>query len=180
MRTLRSYLAPKRQKTSRLSAFVNIFFYNRTYDDLNSDLPLRILVGHKGIGKSALLRRASINDTDRQILGVWLTPGDIAGLTGTQTLTKDFNQLVEYWKRGLLAIIANHILGESAKEIFSNDKIANFAARITSFVPALSKVLSEKSGNVAPEIHAAIIETFSKTGVINVLNRPGFTGGSNS
>jgi hypothetical protein len=33
--------------------FRQYFFFNQTYENLISDLPLRILVGHKGVGKSA-------------------------------------------------------------------------------------------------------------------------------
>ena len=32
--------------------FRQYFFFNQTYENLISDLPLRILVGHKGVGKS--------------------------------------------------------------------------------------------------------------------------------
>ena len=39
----------------RLKAY---FFKNKAYSSTRANLPLRILVGHKGIGKSALLRMA--------------------------------------------------------------------------------------------------------------------------
>ena len=38
--------------------FKEYFVRNRAYENLVADLPLRILVGHKGVGKSALLRHA--------------------------------------------------------------------------------------------------------------------------
>lgn len=147
--------------------FREYFFRNKTYDNLISDLPLRIIVGHKGIGKSALLKRARLNDIDNNTLAVWLTPGDIAAVSVRQDVD-DFNKLVEYWKQGILAIIARHVLGEAANDLLNKEKMAAFARRITSFVPALSKLLSDKSGDVAPEVHRAIIENFAKTGVINV------------
>lgn len=35
--------------------FHEYFIKNRAYENLISDLPLRVVVGHKGVGKSALL-----------------------------------------------------------------------------------------------------------------------------
>ncbi|MEX0827651.1 MAG: hypothetical protein WD005_01735 [Haliea sp.] len=84
--------------------FRQYFFFSQTYENLTSALPLRILVGHKGVGKSALLKRARLYDTDNNILAIWLTPGDVAGVAKKDV--GDFTQLVEYWKRGILAIVA--------------------------------------------------------------------------
>lgn len=47
--------AAEDEAPERLKAY---FFKNRAYDSLMANLPLRLLVGHKGIGKSALLRMA--------------------------------------------------------------------------------------------------------------------------
>jgi len=41
------------------SGFGSISFTNKTYDNLISDLPLRILVGHKGVEKCAAEARVS-------------------------------------------------------------------------------------------------------------------------
>jgi len=124
--------------------FRQYFFYNKTYDNLISDLPLRILVGHKGVGKSALLKRAYLNDDDKKVLAIWLTPGDIAAIS-TRDEGRDFTRLVEYWKQGMLAIIAKHVLGDTADELLNKDKMGSFARRISSFVPALATKISEKA-----------------------------------
>ena len=147
--------------------FRQYFFYNKTYENLVSDLPLRILVGHKGVGKSALLKRARLHDIDNKILAIWLTPGDIAAVSIRHDVN-DFNKLVEYWKQGILAIIARHILGEAANEILNKEKMGGFASRVTSFVPALSKMLTEKVGNAAHDFNVGVIDHFIKTGVVNV------------
>jgi hypothetical protein len=102
--------------------FRQYFFFNQTYQDLISDLPLRILVGHKGVGKSALLKRAKLNDDDSRILSVWLTPGDISTVA-IRDSGDDFTKLVEYWKQGIFAIIARHVLGEAANDLLNKDKI---------------------------------------------------------
>ena len=48
------------------------FFYNKAYESLIAPLPIRILVGHKGVGKSALLRHAYLADQDAGRLAVWI------------------------------------------------------------------------------------------------------------
>ena len=147
--------------------FRQYFFYNKTYENLVSDLPLRILVGHKGVGKSALLKRARLHDIDNKILAIWLTPGDIAAVSIRHDVS-DFIKLIEYWKQGILAIIARHILGEAANEILNKEKMSGFAGRVTSFVPALSKMLTDKVGNVAHDFNVGVIDHFIKTGVVNI------------
>ena len=43
-------------ENERPERFKQYFYYNHAYDSLVSPLPVRILVGHKGVGKSALLK----------------------------------------------------------------------------------------------------------------------------
>jgi hypothetical protein len=147
--------------------FRQYFFYNKTYDNLISDLPLRILIGHKGVGKSALLKRSRLYDVDQNVLAIWVTPGDVAAVSVRQDVD-DFTKLVEYWKQGILAIIARHVLGEAANELLNAEKMGRFASSISSFVPALTTKISEKAGAAAPDFHRAVVENFKKTGVINV------------
>ena len=86
--------------------FKEYFFFNRTYDNLVADLPIRVLVGHKGIGKSALLRRAYLRNCEAQDLAIWLKPNDLASQmsVGEETPT---NQLIAGWKTALLRAIVN-------------------------------------------------------------------------
>lgn len=46
--------------------------------------------------------------------------------------------------------------------------MGGFARHITSFVPALASKLSEQAGSAALDVHRAVIDNFTKTGVINV------------
>jgi hypothetical protein len=147
--------------------FRQYFFFNRTYDNLVSDLPLRILVGHKGVGKSALLKRAKLNDDDNKVLSVWLTPGDIASVANRDT-GEDFTKLVEYWKQGIFAILAKHILGEAANDLLNKEKMGGFASRIATFIPAVTAKFSEKIGVGAADVNREVVANFKKTGVVNV------------
>src|SRR5262245_54391473 len=89
--------------------FKQYFYYNKVFDSLNTELPIRILVGHKGIGKSALLRRAFISDQDSGRVAVYIRPSDLTEHRQDPE-TNDFNLLVEQWKRGLLSCIAAKIV----------------------------------------------------------------------
>lgn len=60
------------------------FFKNKSYQNIRSNLPLRILVGHKGIGKSALLRMSHLEDIDKGILSLWIQPNDLILERSTQ------------------------------------------------------------------------------------------------
>lgn len=147
--------------------FREYFLYNNTYDNLVSSLPLRILVGHKGVGKSALLKRARLHDADNKALSVWLTPGDISAVS-TNREVSSFIKLVEYWKQGILAIVARHVLGKAANDLLNTERMTGFANQVTSFVPALTSKIIANVENPATNLDRAVVDNFAKTGVINV------------
>ena len=83
------------------------YFKTSTYDQVVTDLPLRLLVGHKGIGKSALFQVAMAEEDEIGKLTVLIRPDDVAGL-GTDT--SDFLKTIREWKFGLTEIIARRVL----------------------------------------------------------------------
>lgn len=147
--------------------FRQYFVYNKTYDNVVSTLPLRILVGHKGVGKSALLRRAHMHDEDNGTMAIWVRPNDVLAVTKNRDQS-DFSALVEYWKQGLLAIIAKHVLGDAADSFLTKEKMPGFASRIGSFVGALTTAVASKTGNALAEINQGIVDNFIKTGIVHV------------
>lgn len=56
------------------------YFKSKTYDKIRANLPLRILVGHKGIGKSALFQVAMSEDQEEGQLSIFLRPDDVSGI----------------------------------------------------------------------------------------------------
>lgn len=84
------------------------YFKNDTYDKIIVDLPLRILVGHKGIGKSALFNVAISEDKDNGKLPIKVKPDDVAYLGKDAT---DFTDTIRRWKEGLLNIILKKAFG---------------------------------------------------------------------
>jgi hypothetical protein len=83
------------------------YFKSKTYLQVVNDLPLRIVVGHKGIGKSALFKVAIDEETSNNRLTVLIKPDDIIGIGEN---TDDFLKLIREWKQGINEIIAKKAL----------------------------------------------------------------------
>ncbi|MFK4750826.1 P-loop ATPase, Sll1717 family [Oceanobacter antarcticus] len=83
------------------------YFKNKTYSQVVNDLPLRILVGHKGIGKSALFQVAIDEESSKNRLTLLIKPDDILGIAEDAT---DFLKLIRDWKAGINEIIARKAL----------------------------------------------------------------------
>ncbi|MFI7428489.1 P-loop ATPase, Sll1717 family [Micromonospora sp. NPDC049836] len=79
------------------------YFKSSTYDQVVTPLPLRIVVGHKGIGKSALFRVAMAELRDASRLAFQIKPDDVADIARGQP---DFLSSIRAWKIGLRNIIA--------------------------------------------------------------------------
>lgn len=83
------------------------FFKNDTYEQVTSDLPFRILVAHKGVGKSALFKVAMAEAEESGQLAILIRPDDIIGIGSDTT---DFIRAIRDWKEGLVGIIGEKIL----------------------------------------------------------------------
>lgn len=83
------------------------YFKGNVYSQVANDLPIRILVGHKGIGKSALFHIAMSEETQRGKLSLLIKPDDIAGIAEHET---DFLKLIREWKSGITEIISRKAL----------------------------------------------------------------------
>ena len=83
------------------------YFKTSAFAKITSDLSLRILVGHKGVGKSALFTVAIQEDRDAGQLPILIRPDDI---TSIGTGTTDFLQTIRDWKSGLQEILACKVL----------------------------------------------------------------------
>ncbi|MBQ1764223.1 MAG: hypothetical protein IIZ92_15140, partial [Aquincola sp.] len=85
------------------------YFKGKVYERVTADLPLRIVVGHKGIGKSALIRYAMSEDYSSGTLPILIKPDDVVEIAKGNV---DFLQRIKDWKQGLLQVIAKKVLGD--------------------------------------------------------------------
>ena len=109
-------------------------YYLKTsvYDQFRANLPLRILVGYKGIGKSALFRVAMSEDSDANILAVLIRPDDISEIGGDAS---DFLKLIRVWRTGLTEIIAQKALTTVGGNTTGTAAVAaSFGGRVLEFL----------------------------------------------
>jgi len=99
-------LAAEDEEKERLKEY---FFKNDTYSKIHNFMPLRLLVAHKGIGKSALFRISYLENCENNILSLWVRPDDIAEL-GKADEKDDFLQQIRKWKSGLEKLIVELVL----------------------------------------------------------------------
>lgn len=131
------------------------YFKTDAYDEISSDLALRILVGHKGIGKSALFKVAMAEDKDDGIITILIRPDDVATLA---TDTSDFLKTIREWKVGLSQIIAKKVLSEIGTNDDSwLDKLKQYGGTLISFFEESLRDVSKISTHPS---HKALIEHF--------------------
>jgi len=142
--------------------FKNYFYYNRAYENIANDLPLRIIVGHKGMGKSALIKRSQINDKDKKILAILIRPDDISNLETKQP--RDFNERVKFWKDGLLKVIRNKII-ESFKGNSQQEDIPMHGSALLQWAIAFADEIKPSVNNRALE---TLADQFIMSGKIKI------------
>lgn len=102
-----------------------------TFERVTAELPLRILVGHKGTGKSALFKVAMSEEKENGNLPILIKPDDIAELGKNN---ENFLLKIRQWKLGLLKIIGEKVFSEFG---LLNDntatKLTQFGLKLISF-----------------------------------------------
>lgn len=107
------------------------YFKTSIYDNVIAGLPLRLLVGHKGIGKSALFQVAMAEDHQNERMALVIRPDDVLDIAeGDQ----DFLRSIRVWKQGLLELLTTKALtslGYGGDDVKS--RLAAFAVRSWSY-----------------------------------------------
>jgi hypothetical protein len=120
------------------------------------------LVGHKGIGKSALFHVAMAKDSLEGRLSLLIKPDDIAGIGDSET---NFLKLIREWKNGIIEIVARKAFVSFG--LFSDDwqgKLRQYGDRIIDF---LQSTLKTKNFDLSgPE--RTVIDNFLTNGKIFV------------
>lgn len=157
-KTIRDLFGFEDAESEPIDRLKEYYFKNDTYDKVTSELPVRLLVGHKGTGKSALFKVAISEEKAKGNLPILIKPDDIA------ELGKDENFLlkIKQWKWGL-----NKIIGEKVFEEFGvRDetilaKVTKFGIKLVSYALETARDMIEKV-NLEPT-QRALIEGFLKT-----------------
>ncbi|QJE00486.1 hypothetical protein HH212_11025 [Massilia forsythiae] len=152
--------AAEDEEIDRLKSY---YLKGNTFNQVSNDLPIRILVGHKGIGKSALFRVSMDEERSKGKLAIIIKPDDIAGIVVDEP---DFLKLIREWKLGINEIVARKaltsfgILHEGLRA-----KINEYGGRTIDFLQ--STLRAEKHANLS-ESHRLVLNDFLKNGRIYV------------
>lgn len=142
--------AAEDEKPDRLREY---YFKNEIYEQIKADLPLRIIVGHKGIGKSALFKVAQQEFEEEGILTITLTPDDIIDIDDNVV---DMLKLIRIWKNGLQDIIVE----KSIKKF--GDEYAPMKGLTGPILNIIQKVIESKSGFSIAKEKEALVTSFNR------------------
>ena len=145
--------------------FKEYFFFNKTYDELNVDLPLRILVGPKGTGKSAILKRSYLEDLDNHKLSILLQPGDLHAKGEKQP--DDFIAQIEDWKSSLFAVIIHKITQNYMDGVSEIERFRGLKS-VTAIVPHIIQMLKDKLPQISNNTTKTLLSGFIDHPVINI------------
>lgn len=120
----------------RLQAY---YIKSRTHERVTSNLALRILVGHKGIGKSAIFAMARHEDIANNRVSVLIRPDDISSIGKN---VDDFDQMIRDWKSGMIKIVTDKICENLHIPFAISDDQHKYASYVTQFIPTLKKLLT--------------------------------------
>ena len=164
---IRDLFGSEDAENESLTRFHEYFIKNKAYENLTADLPLRIVVGHKGVGKSALLRYSYEEDIESGILSVFLKPDDLSELLKVSR-EADINSLIDAWKIGIRRCVtekAVEFITDGYEDKFDQNIIQQGARKLTSILKDALKVLKPEYVNAANNV---IYNNFIKNNRINI------------
>ena len=104
---IRKIFGPEAAEDEAIERLKEYYFKSDVYDHIHNDLPLRILVGHKGIGKSATFKISFEENRMKKRVVVWIRPDDIMELCND---SNNLLKMIRDWKAGLSEIIYKKVL----------------------------------------------------------------------
>ncbi|HJB93718.1 MAG TPA: ATP-binding protein [Candidatus Borkfalkia stercoripullorum] len=120
----------------------NFYVKGAAYETLKSSLPLFLIVGHKGTGKSALLRILEAEERANNNIPISIRPDDIFEQTET-----DINRMIRIWQEKLSKIIFDKLI-QNIFIINKNSKDRGFKDWLGSFSRLTFAVLGKKYADI--------------------------------
>lgn len=140
------------------------YFKNEAYERITVDLPIRILVGHKGIGKSALFKVAMLDDHEKHRISLFIKPDEVADLGRN---TEGFLELIRSWRIGLYKIIMKKTLQELRIKLPQED-LSNFGTEYDLVEEVIEIVEQHLNKGIIRESKVKIAESFLENRKINI------------
>lgn len=106
--------------------FSSCFIKTDVYEKIHNFMPIRILVAHKGIGKSAFFRMSYLENVRDNVLSIWVKPDDILKLANSKDEV-DPLELIRQWKFGLEELLVEKVI--SNFNISNDNEMVNKVSR---------------------------------------------------
>lgn len=134
-------LAAEDEKRERFSSY---FIKTDVYKKIHNFLPIRILVAHKGIGKSALFRMSYLENKRDNVLSIWVKPDDILGIANAGDGT-DPLEMIRQWKSGLEELLVEKVISNFniSKDKDIINQISRNGLKLTEQVSRIVKKISD-------------------------------------
>lgn len=130
--TIQSLFGYEDAESEPIERLKEYYLKKQVFSSVCADLPVRILVGHKGTGKSALFKIAFSEEKEKANLPIMIRPDDIAELGKTDD---NFLLKIKQWKYGLTKIIGEKVLTEfKINDEVINSKLNQFGLKLLSFI----------------------------------------------
>ena len=125
-------------------------YYLKTdiYNSMRSKLPLLLLVGHKGVGKSALLKVLQFEDREQNKIFISIQPNDIIGIDKNFT---NFLEQIENWKNGVAKVIFSKLIISMNTYITTPVHNQNIKAWFEKFSELILSTLGKKLSDMQTE-----------------------------
>lgn len=140
---IRKLFGPEAAEDENIERLKEYYFKSDVYDLIHNDLPLRILVGHKGVGKSAAFKISCEENRNKKRIAIWIRPDDIMELCQENT---NLLQMIRDWKKGLSDIIFEKVIASVGINIEGGlGKSVNIAGKLIGKITELFKqIIDEK------------------------------------
>ncbi len=155
------------------------YYLKRTdYETVSSEVPLCIVIGFKGVGKSATLKYSYDEDNAKGVPAIWIRPDDVSEIYSQLNSATDVLNLITLWKKGLSRLIAckicddwNFTISQDAEHVInwaesSGYRSKDFVSQIASrFLPVF------KAGTGDISVGSSRSQESDKVGEHHILKR---------
>ncbi len=140
--TIRDIFGHEAAEDEELEKLKKYFIKTDVYKSLRSPIPLYILVGHKGVGKSAIFKVLASEDEEQGNISITIQPDDILDIKSEE---EDFLQRIRDWKKGLSRIIFRELMSSLDDRMYRSNSPDNpFSAWTNNAIKVLSSLIGSK------------------------------------
>ena len=138
IRDLFGHEAAEDESIDRLKEY---YLKRSVYTTFKSKLPLLILVGHKGIGKSALFTVLEHEDTDEGNIAITIKPDDILDIEENEG---QLIRKIQTWKLGLARILLHELNTELVEIVSDHLRVNRYQSWIDGVKSIIAACLNKK------------------------------------